>query len=518
VNLPSALSLAEIARELPGGARIQGNSGVRVSGVRQDSRKIEAGDLFVARSGAHANGAHFVDAARARGAVAALLDYESPAPEGMPLLRVEDVPSALAFAAAAVYGHPSFSLDVVGITGTNGKSTTTHLVRAVIDGVVGGARCGIVGTLGHEYDGVTIPATHTTPESDELARILAAFRDRGASYAAMEVSSVALATGRVRAMRFRVAAFTNLTQDHLDFHGTMDRYGASKAELFTECAPGTAVINVDDPFGKALAKRVQIPQVRVSGQPVSASEADIAPKSVRVSPGGIRATLRTPQGDVVLASPLLGTYNVENLVVALGIAHALELDLRSASLALLDETGPRGRLERCEGPGDDVTVLVDYAHTPDALARSLDAVRAIAGGRVLCVFGCGGDRDTTKRAPMGSAAASLADVVIVTNDNPRGESPDAIARQIVEGVRSADMPTIDAADLAHARRGYVVELDRARAIECAVIGARTGDVVLIAGKGHESYQIVGEEKYDFDDAAEARMALSKRRRTGSLGG
>jgi UDP-N-acetylmuramoyl-L-alanyl-D-glutamate--2,6-diaminopimelate ligase len=421
----------------------------------------------------------------------------------------------LAFAAAAVYGHPSFSLDVVGITGTNGKSTTTHLVRALIDGALGGPRCGIVGTLGYEYGDVTFPASHTTPAADELARLLAAFRDRGASHVAMEVSSIALATGRVRATRFRVAALTNLTQDHLDFHGTMDRYAASKAALFTECAPGTAVINVDDAFGKGFAKTVQVPRVRVSALSLSASEAEIAPRSVRVSARGIQATLRTPQGDVALASPLLGAYNVENLVVAMGIAHALEIDLHAASLALADENGPQGRLERCEGPDDDVVVLVDYAHTPDALARSLDAVRAISGGAVLCVFGCGGNRDATKRAPMGSAAGSRADVVIVTNDNPRGESPDAIAQQIVEGLRLADMPAIDAPDLAHARKGYVVELDRRRAIECAVMSARSGDVVLIAGKGHESYQVVGEKRYDFEDKAEARVALSKRRRRGS---
>jgi UDP-N-acetylmuramoyl-L-alanyl-D-glutamate--2,6-diaminopimelate ligase len=483
--------------------------------VQQDSRRIDPGDLFVARSGAHANGADFMNEARARGAVAILIDGEADVPGGVPVLRVLDVPSSLAFAAAAVYGHPSFTLDVVGVTGTNGKSTTTYLVRALIDAVLGGPRCGIVGTIAHEYAGLTFPAAHTTPEPDELARVLAAFRDRGASHVAMEVSSIALAKGRVRATRFRVAAFTNLTLDHLDFHGTMDRYAASKAELFTQCAPGTAVINVDDPFGRELAKSVRAPLVRVSSQSLGAREADIAPKSVSLSDRGIRATLRTPQGEVALQSPLLGAYNIENLVVALGIAHALQIDLRAASLALADETGPPGRLERCEGPEDDITVLVDYAHTPDALARSLDAARAMTRGGVLCVFGCGGNRDMTKRAPMGKAAASLADVVIVTNDNPRFERPDAIAQQIVQGLRSADMPAIEWADFSRMRRGYVVELDRARAIHCAVSRARSGDVVLIAGKGHESYQLVAAEKRDFEDRAEAQAALSERRRRGS---
>lgn len=507
---PGAMSLREVAREIPGGVRIQGDGGVRVSGVQQDSRRVSSGDLFVARSGARANGAHFMEEARTRGAVAMLTDGEAKAPEGVAVLRVEDVPSALAFAAAAVYGHPSFGLDVVGVTGTNGKSTTTHLVRAIVDGTLGGPRCAIVGTLGHEYGGFTTAATHTTPESDELARLLAEFRDRGASHVAMEVSSIALAQKRVRATRFRVAAFTNLTQDHLDFHGTMDRYGAAKAELFTECAPGAAVIHVDDAFGRELARRVRVPLVRVSARSASASEADIAPKAVSLSDRGIQATLRTPQGDVALVSPLVGAYNLENLVVAMGVALALEVDLRAASLALRRESGPRGRLERCEGPDDDITVIVDYAHTPDALARSLDAVRAIARGGVLCVFGCGGDRDKTKRGPMGLAAASRADAVIVTSDNPRGEDPEGIARQIVDGLLAARVPAVDVAEFAHGR-GYVVELDRARAIDCAIMGARSGDVVLIAGKGHEKYQLIGAQRHDFEDRVEAEAALHRRR-------
>ena len=509
---PFTLSLAEVARELPGGAQIQGDASVRVSGVQQDSRRVDTGDLFVARSGAQTSGADFIEDARARGAVALLADSDTVAPEGLPVLRVEDVPGALAFAAAAVYGHPSFSLDVVGITGTNGKSTTTHLVRALIDGALGGPRCAIVGTLGHEYDGATFPATHTTPESDELARVLASFRDHGASHVAMEVSSIALAKQRVSATRFRVAAFTNLTQDHLDFHGTMDRYGASKAALFLECAPGAAVVNVDDAFGRELARQVRAPLVRVSIRSASESDAEIAPKAVELSDRGIRATLRTPRGDVALASPLVGVYNLENLLVAVGVAVALDLDLRAASLGLVNEKGPRGRLERCEGPDDDITVLVDYAHTPDALARSLDAVRAATRGGVLCVFGCGGDRDTTKRAPMGRAAAARAEVVIVTNDNPRGEAPTTIVRQIVDGIRSTNMLAMDSVELARQGRGYLVELDRARAIECAILGARSGDVVLVAGKGHETYQLVGSERYDFEDRGEAERALASRRR------
>jgi UDP-N-acetylmuramoyl-L-alanyl-D-glutamate--2,6-diaminopimelate ligase len=508
----AGLTLAELVRELPLGASVEGDATVRVRGVQQDSRRVEEGDLFVAREGAHSDGARFVSDARARGAAAVLTHRRAEVPQGIPAVRVEDVPRALAYAAAAVYGHPSFALDVVGVTGTNGKTTTTHLVRAAIDGVLGEPRCGVVGTVGHEYRDLRIEAIHTTPESDELARILAAMREAGASHVAMEVSSIALSTGRVRAVRFRVAAFTNLTQDHLDFHGTMQSYANAKAQLFTELAPGSAVVCVDDRFGRELAARVACPLVRVSARLGDTGSADIAPTALTLSDRGIDATLRTPQGGITLRSRLVGAHNVENLVVALGVALALELDLSRAAAALANELGAPGRLERCEGPSDDIMVLVDYAHTPDALGRVLDAVRAFARGRVFAVFGCGGDRDRTKRGPMGRAAAEKADIVVVTNDNPRGEAPEEIATAIVEGIREARVRAVEANALHDPERGYVVELDRARAIRLAVEGARAGDVVLIAGKGHEAYQITGAERRPFDDRAEARAALVERRR------
>ncbi len=509
----AGLTLAELARELPVEVRIEGDSSVRVRGVQQDSRRVSAGDLFVARSGAHAHGAAFLPDALARGAVAVLCDPGGAVPSGVPAVRASDVPGALAFAAAAVYGHPSFTLEVVGITGTNGKTTTAHLVRTAIDGALGEPRCGIIGTVGHSYLDLAVEAAHTTPEADELARVLAAMRDRGASHVAMEVSSIALSTGRVRAVRFRVAAFTNLTQDHLDFHGTMESYAAAKAELFTAYAPGVAVVHVDDPFGRDLAKRVRSPLVRVSTRIGGAEPADIAPTSLKLTGRGLEASFRTPQGEVLVRSRLIGAHNVENLVVALGVIYALELDVHEASAALAKEPGAPGRLERCEEPEDDVTVLVDYAHTPDALARALDAVRPIAQGRVLCVFGCGGDRDTTKRAPMGKVAAERADVILVTSDNPRGESPEAIAESILEGIRPLGLPSITEARLRDTRRGFTVMLDRGQAIHAAVTNARKGDVVLIAGKGHESYQILGADRRAFEDRAHAREALVERRRS-----
>jgi UDP-N-acetylmuramoyl-L-alanyl-D-glutamate--2,6-diaminopimelate ligase len=499
----AGLRLDELARELPGNVEIRGDASVRVEGVRHDSRQVQPGDLFVARKGEQADGARFVADAVARGARAIVMSRGALA-EGMlrvdvPLIVVDDPAAGLAYAASAVYGHPSFALEVVGVTGTNGKTTTTHLVRAAVDGALGVQACGVLGTVGHAFGDWRVDAAHTTPEADDIARVMTAIRARGATFLAMEVSSHALQLERVRAIRFRAAAFTNLTQDHLDFHGSMGAYAEAKAKLFTELGPGATVLNVDDAFGLHLTSRVKAPLVRVSATVGAA--ADIAPRAARVDAGGIDAVFCTPRGDVRVASRLFGAHNLENLAVALGVAHALDLDLARAAEALAREPGAPGRLERCDGPGDDVTVLVDYAHTPDALARVLDAVRAIAPGRVLCVFGCGGDRDPTKRGPMGAAVGSRADVAIVTNDNPRTEDPSAIAAAVVAGVRGAG-------------REPLLELDRRKAIDLAVRSSRAGDVVLVAGKGHEDYQIVGQVKHPFDDRIEARHALAERRAGG----
>ena len=385
------LRLDELLRELPSGSQLSGDGSVRIRGVHQDSRRVAPGDLFVARKGEHADGTRFVGDAKARGASALLTDFAFDAEGTLPCIRVEDTRVGLALAAAAVYGHPAFSLEVIGITGTNGKTTTAHLVRAAIDGAYGRECCGLVGTVGHSFGSFREDASHTTPEADDLARVLASLRDAGATHVAMEVSSIALASRRVHAIRFRVAAFTNLTQDHLDYHGTMEAYAAAKAELFTSYAPGSAVIHVGDPFGRELAGRVKAPLVRVSGLVgASPDDAEVAPLSLSVSARGIEALVRVPRGTVELVSPLFGAHNLENLLVALGVVVALDLDLERAALALKGELGAPGRLERCESPGDDVVVLVDYAHTPDALGRVLSTVRAVGAGRVLVVFGCGG--------------------------------------------------------------------------------------------------------------------------------
>jgi UDP-N-acetylmuramoyl-L-alanyl-D-glutamate--2,6-diaminopimelate ligase len=493
-DTPSAgLSLNELGAALSeSSARVIGDGNVRLGGVRQDSRKVEAGELFVARPGGKTNGAaHALDAA-AKGAVALMVERGEPLPATrLPVLEVTNVKRALALAAEAVYGFPSRSVDVLGVTGTNGKTTTTFLIE---QGLVGaGLVPARLGTLGFEMGGHSFGDTLTTPEADDIARCLLEVKKRGGTHLVMEVSSIAVVQERVSGLRFRAAAFTNLTQDHLDFHGTLEAYAEAKAELFTRLAPAASVIHVGDAFGRELAGRVRSGLLTVARR-----DAQISVRESQLSARGIRATVVTPRGECALVSPLVGEHNLENLLVALGVLVSLGNAPQVAAQALSQAPQVPGRLERCDGADDDVLVVVDYAHTPDALARVLTAVRALGTGRVLCVFGCGGDRDPNKRAPMGEAVGRGADVAYVTSDNPRSEAPQAIIDAILPG-------------LAAASATYEVEPERAQAIEKAVLAARPGDVVLIAGKGHEDYQIVGAEKRHFDDREQARRALALRR-------
>jgi len=504
------LRLDALVRELGPSATLEGDASVVVTGVHHDSRRVQRGDLFVARKGTGADGAKYVQDARNRGARAILAarGMISSADAGLPVISVGDAMEGLALAASAVYGHPSFGLEVIGVTGTNGKTTTTHLLRSAIDGACGRPRCGLIGTVMHAFGDMRIEAAHTTPEADDLARLMLAMKREGATHVAMEVSSIALALGRTRAVRFTVAALTNLTQDHLDFHGTMAAYGEAKEKLFLEYGPHTSVVCVDHEFGRALLPKLSGPRVRVSAEPDA--DADVKPTRLNLSARGIAGEVRTPEGTFALRSPLVGAHNVENLVVVLGCISALGLDVPRALAALASDVGAPGRLERCDEPGDDVIVLVDYAHTPDALARALDALRAVAKGRIVCVFGCGGDRDPHKRGPMGSAVAERADVAIITSDNPRTEDPAVIAEPIIGAVSASSLPRITVGEVPKTR-GFLVELDRSRAIEVAIANAAAGDIVLVAGKGHEDYQIIGTEKRHFDDREHARAALVRRR-------
>jgi UDP-N-acetylmuramoyl-L-alanyl-D-glutamate--2,6-diaminopimelate ligase len=381
---------------------------------------------------------------------------------------------------------------LVGITGTNGKTTTASLVQQAL--LAAGKRAALLGTLGFFFDGAQSEATHTTPGADDISRRLAAVAVRGGSHLVMEVSSHALELGRVAALGFEVAAFSNLTQDHLDFHGSMAAYGAAKARLFEELSPRASVINVDDAFGRELALRARGRVLSVSRK----GPASVAAERAQLDLHGIQAEIRIEQRSCRLRSRLVGAHNLENLLLALGILLALGLEPEAALRALESAAGAPGRLERCDQAGDQRLVVVDYAHTPDALERVLDVLRPLTPGKLWCVFGCGGDRDPGKRPLMGKAVATRADHAVVTNDNPRTEKPEDIAAAIVPA-------------LAESGIDFAVELDRAVAIRRALLATEPGDTVLIAGKGHEDYQIFGHEKRPFDDRVEARAALAELR-------
>ena len=492
-GFPVSGLLGVLAEQAP---RLVGDGRVRLFGVRQDSRRVERGDLFVARSGGTVSGVEFAEAAVAKGAAALIVERGSPLPHiSVPIIEVADARRSLAFAAEAVYGEPSRQLSLIGITGTNGKTTTSWLVERALSGV--GKKPARLGTVGFAFGGESVDSALTTPEADDISRYLAQARDAFGTHFVMEVSSIALSLERVRALHFKVAAFSNLTQDHLDFHKTLAEYGEAKARLFTELSPEVAVLNVDDPFGAKLKPRAQGQLLSVSKRP----GADLFPEQVTLDAQGIRGAFRTPSGVVAVDSRLVGEHNLDNLLLALGILQALNVDLGEAAHALGQAPQVPGRLERCDEAGDDILVLVDYAHTPDALERALVATRSLTKGRVLCVFGCGGDRDPQKRAPMGGAVGRLADFAVLTNDNPRSEDPERIAAAVLVGLREMDAQ-------------YEVELDRANAIDRAVSRAQAGDVVLIAGKGHEPYQLIGGHTIAFDDRVEARRALALRRQRG----
>jgi UDP-N-acetylmuramoyl-L-alanyl-D-glutamate--2,6-diaminopimelate ligase len=534
------------ARDTPDGPdAAKAAAAIVVRDVHQDSRLVEPGVLFVSRLGggdvaaARARRDKHLHEAIAKGASAVMRAFDPEAPPlpvptiGVPEERLRE---AIGVVASAVHGHPSFALEVLGVTGTNGKTTTTWLLGGALDelakeravaaalaaGAAGAAGkegaesaaaaalpdCAVIGTVEARLGLDHRVTTHTTPEGDELARLIAWARDRGAKHVALEVSSHALEQARLSGTRVRVAAFTNLTQDHLDFHGTMEAYFEAKAKLFDQLEPGASVVCVDDDWGAMLAARVRGPLLRVSAR--GDADAEISPVTAECDARGIRATVATPKGNVLLESRLLGAHNLQNLLVALGVLIAIDVDPADAARALGRAPAVPGRLELASSPDDEVLVLVDYAHTPDALARVLSTLRGVVGaGRLVCVFGCGGDRDPTKRAPMGQAVAAGADLAFVTSDNPRTEDPRAIVDAVLVGLEGVRRLAAD--ELSDAARGCFVEIDRAAAIALAIETARPGDVVLIAGKGHEDYQIVGTEKRHFDDVEEAWKALAARR-------
>jgi UDP-N-acetylmuramoyl-L-alanyl-D-glutamate--2,6-diaminopimelate ligase len=508
-------TVAEIAARIPGAA-VVGDGTVEPTGMTEDSRTVEPGFLFAAVKGARADGARFIDEAVAAGAVAVLA--ERPVAAGVPCIVVHDPRAALGPAAATCYGDPTRVLGLIGVTGTNGKTTVSYLVEAAL--VAAGQRPGVMGTVEYRFEKRRWNAAHTTPEAPVIQSMARRMLDLGATHLVLEVSSHGLALGRLGGSVFDVVAFTNLTQDHLDFHETMEEYAAAKLLLFTSVLTGNpaarAVVNLDDPFARTILARLAHPALTVSLEPGGAG--DIRPaQSPCYGIDGIDAPIRTPAGTVPLNTPLLGAHNLSNLLVALGIGLQLGLDPREVAAGLSGVRAVPGRLERVENDGE-FAVLVDYAHTPDALARVLAALRPLTAGRLMVVFGCGGDRDRAKRPLMGAAVAWGADLAVVTSDNPRTEDADSIIGMILPGLAGAGVRPVAVDGLAYAPDGFVVERDRATAIRLAVRAARPGDTVLVAGKGHEDYQILGTRRIHFDDREQVREALAARGGEGGGGG
>jgi UDP-N-acetylmuramoyl-L-alanyl-D-glutamate--2,6-diaminopimelate ligase len=465
-----------------------------VSSLAYDSRRVQPGALFFALRGAKTDGNWYVAEALARGAAA--IASEQAAPDALPgavvWVQVADARRALARAAANFYGRPAERLKLVGITGTNGKTTTAYLVDSILR--VAGHKTGLFGTIVHRTPVATRTASNTTPESLDLEQFLAEVRDAGGTHAVLEVSSHALAMNRVWACRFAVALFTNLTRDHLDFHKTLDDYFAAKRRLFEGTGmgpPDVGVINRDDPRGRELAGMARETLTYGLG-----NGAQVTARKFALGLGGLAFTAETPAGPVEVSSPLVGRTNVYNILAAIAAAMALGIDRDAIARGIRGLSGVPGRFERID-EGQPFTVVVDYAHTDDALRNLLETARELKpAGRIVTLFGAGGDRDRTKRPLMGEAAGSLSDLVMVTSDNPRSEDPLGIINDVVVGLQKV-------------RGNYRVEPDRARAIALVLGEAQPGDLVLLAGKGHEDSQILRDRTLAFDDRVAAREVLRR---------
>jgi UDP-N-acetylmuramoyl-L-alanyl-D-glutamate--2,6-diaminopimelate ligase len=496
---------------------VNGDIEREVTGLAYDSRQVAPGFVFFAIRGETSDGHDFVEQAGARGAAALVVARPVPGPVGAALIRVRDVRRTMGLWAAHFYGEPSRRLKLVGITGTNGKTTCSYLVESILKAA--GLAPGVIGTVNYRYGAYQLPSHHTTPEAPDVESMLAEMLPAGVGAVVMEVSSHALVQERVRGLEFDVALFTNLSRDHLDYHANMDAYFAAKSKLFTDHLAGgakakrSAVIYGVDPRGVELVE-----MLRGSGVDIwtygADSCLDVHPLEVASDVTGIRGKISAKGRTLEFSSAMLGAANLQNILGAMAVGCALDLgaDVIGAGIERLKSVP--GRLEKVENR-QGIAVLVDYAHTPDALEKVLTAVRPLAQRRVLAVFGCGGDRDRGKRPVMGDIAARLSDVAIVTSDNPRTEEPSKIIAEIESGLRAAGKPklSISKPETRHPRletaNGYYVEADRRAAIRIALTSARLGDVVLIAGKGHEDYQIIGKQKIHFDDREVAAEELAR---------
>lgn len=470
--------------------------GLSITGIQYDSRKVALGNLFVAIKGFQSDGHQYIRQALEQGAIAVMISDEAYCSNEYPWILVEDCRLALAQISSVFYGHPSEKLTLIGVTGTNGKTTTTNLICHIIEAQ--GEKTGLIGTIHNRIGDKVLEGSRTTPESLELQQMFAAMVDEGIRYAVMEVSSHALELHRVDCCDFDIAVFTNLTQDHLDYHVTMENYCRAKTILFQMLGKNgekaglqkTAVINMDDPWAGHFLVACNVPVVTYSMH----KDASWKAEQVEVGAEGVRYSV---DGHPVQLH-LTGNFNVYNSLAALAVGEALGFSLDSVIQALEQVTGIAGRFQTVKG-ARDFSVIVDYAHTPDGLENVISTAQAFAKGKVITVFGCGGDRDRTKRPLMGEVAAELSDYCVVTSDNPRTEDPEQILQDILPGVEKHMEPDT-----------YHVEVDRRKAIHYAVQMAQPGDVVLLAGKGHENYQDVNGVKHHFDDYEVAQEAIGEK--------
>ncbi|MEZ5484172.1 MAG: UDP-N-acetylmuramoyl-L-alanyl-D-glutamate--2,6-diaminopimelate ligase [Lysobacteraceae bacterium] len=493
--MSASMSLSAL---LAGIADVPPSHDVTVNGLSANSLELSRGDAFVALQGFSSHGLRFAAQARAAGANAILFEPPLPAEfEGEAanhdLQPVPGLRAKLGRIADRFHAEPSATLSVVGVTGTNGKTSTVQLLAQALHDA--DAPAGTIGTLGSGLYPDIQAGERTTPDVVAVHRLLAGLRDQGATFVAMEVSSHALDQGRVDGVRFDIAVFSNLTQDHLDYHGDMASYGAAKARLFQRPELRAAVVNLDDAFGRELFAALPASLRRVGVSAVGRSDAALRAEDLQLDGNGIAFALVGDNGRASVTSPLLGRFNIDNLLAVAGCLHSLDWPLAKIAASLSRLSPVHGRMSRLGG-GEQPLLVIDYAHTPDALAQSLQSLRSHTQGRLICVFGCGGERDRGKRPLMAAAAESLADRVIVTDDNPRNENGDAIVTEIMAGFRDAG--------------AVQVVRDREQAIRLAVSEARAGDVLLIAGKGHEPYQESGGVRRPFEDLEVARRALEER--------
>jgi UDP-N-acetylmuramoyl-L-alanyl-D-glutamate--2,6-diaminopimelate ligase len=484
----------------------RGNTDIEISGLTGDSRKVKEGYLFVALKGSSENGHRYLTDAVQKGARALVVQDAETGLSGATVVRLPDTRGALFDLAGRFYDYPARHMDLIGITGTNGKTTTSYLLESILREA--GKEVGVIGTINYRFKGHSFEASLTTPDPVDLMRLMREMRDAGVTHVIVEVSSHSLDQGRTQGLTWSRAIFTSFSRDHLDYHSSMEEYFRAKSLLFDSLEETQyngqvrAILNMDDPKGRVLERMTKVPVVSYGLE----KRCLVRAADIESTLQGLRFRLVTSAREAVITSPFLGRINVYNMLAAAATGLTYGIELKTIVKGIQSLSSVPGRLERVQNKRG-LSILVDYAHTPDALEKALQTVRELTGGRLITVFGCGGDRDRGKRPEMGRVAGDYSDLVIITSDNPRGEDPEHIVNEIELGVRESGLDRVDP-DSPHANRSYRIIIDRGKAIRSAVDLADKGDIVLIAGKGHENYQIIGKRKSYFNDAEEAALAAS----------